>query len=104
MSDFNYFRRFMVVTSVALGASFLPSAHASLSPVDAAPIQLALAGEWTRCIAFSGRTRYNIVHGGHSWQACLRIAQTCTGDPSVNVRHYSYAVVINAPYLRCTNR
>lgn len=62
----------------------------------------AQAGEWTKCIAWSKNTKYNIVYGSWSSDTCFALAQRCTKDPNVRSQYYSNPVVIEAPYLRCT--
>ncbi len=64
----------------------------------------AQVGEWTKCIAWSKDTKYNIVHGGWSVDVCFALAQKCTKDPGVSSQHYSNPVIVEPPYLRCTER
>lgn len=69
---------------------------------DVQPAKAQVAGEYTKCIAWSNGTRWNIVRGGYSTQACHNLAIACTNNPNVTIRYYSRPVVINAPYNRCT--
>lgn len=66
------------------------------------PINMAFAGEWTKCIAHSGGRQFNIVNGHGSVQGCLNLAIRCTGDQNVVARYYHNPVIIRAPYQRCT--
>ena len=63
---------------------------------------LAQVGEWTQCIAFSNNIKFNIVHGSFNADVCYALAKECTGDPNVRSQYYSFAVVIEPPYERCT--
>jgi len=60
-----------------------------------------LAGEWTRCVAWSGGAAFNIVNGSGSRDRCFQLAKVCTGNPNAKATYYTPAVVINAPYQRC---
>jgi hypothetical protein len=60
-----------------------------------------LAGEWTRCVAWSGGRAYNIVNGSNNRDRCFQLGRVCTGNPNAQVTYYGSAVVVNAPYERC---
>jgi hypothetical protein len=61
-----------------------------------------IAGEWTRCVAWSGGTTFNIVNGQGSRAACFALGRKCTGNPNATVTYYGNPVIVNAPYSRCT--
>lgn len=61
-----------------------------------------LAGEWTKCVAWHNGDQWNIVNGQYINTQCFALARKCTGNPNVRVTFYGNAVVINAPYKRCT--
>ena len=76
-----------------------------LSPASAAQrgagadsTRLAVAGEWTRCVAWSGGLTFNIVNGQGSQAACFALGRKCTGNPNSTVTYYGSAVIVHAPY------
>jgi hypothetical protein len=78
------------------GTDKMPSEPTAMS------FELAAAGEWTRCVAWNNGNSYNIVNGQWNRDACFNLARTCTGNPNVQVTYYTPAVIIDAPYTRCT--
>ena len=84
--------RTILIVTLLMGASVLS---------DGRDVAAQVAGEWTRCIALSRGTAYNIVNGEDSPEVCHALAIRCTNDLAVVSRHYSNWVIINAPYLRC---
>lgn len=61
-----------------------------------------IAGEWTQCIGRIPGKQWNIVNGQDSEESCIRIGKKCVNDPRYEINYYSKAVIINAPYERCT--
>jgi hypothetical protein len=89
------------VASAALALNLLGGTVAARA--EPSRIQVAdIAGEWTRCVAWSGGETWNIVNGGGSQAACFALGRRCTGNPNATITYYSSAVVVNAPYRRCT--
>jgi hypothetical protein len=68
----------------------------------ASPAKAQIAGEWTKCVAWNNGTTYNIVNGFPNQNRCFQLARVCTGNQNVVATYYSSAVVVNAPYVRCT--
>ena len=64
----------------------------------------AQVGEWTKCIAWTSTNKYNIVNGGWSSDVCFALAQRCSKDPNVKANYYSNPVIVEAPYIRCTEQ
>jgi hypothetical protein len=90
--------------NLALLASTIGVALLLGAPAHAtAPTKVAVAGEWTRCVASSVGTTFNIVNGQGAQATCFALARKCTGDPNATVTYYnSGAVIVDAPYVRCT--
>ena len=60
-----------------------------------------VAGEWTRCVAWSGGTTFNIVNGQANREQCFALGRKCTGNPNATITFYGNPVIVNAPYTRC---
>jgi hypothetical protein len=59
-----------------------------------------VAGEWTRCVAWSGGITFNIVNGQSNQSTCFALGRKCTGNPNATVTYHSSPVIVNAPYQR----
>jgi hypothetical protein len=91
-----------LVVALATGTLMLqniPAARAGQNVVVA-----QLAGEWTKCVAWSGGKTFNIVNGGYNREACFNLGHKCTGNPNATITFYGNPVVVNAPYTRCVAR
>lgn len=88
---------------ITVGVAIFGAAGALAEDARAAPnTRVAdLAGEWTRCVAWSGGLTFNIVNGQGSQAQCFALGRKCTGNPNATVTYYGSAVVVNAPYQRC---
>jgi hypothetical protein len=87
----------LVTVAFVLAGASISCASESKEPLRVA----ALAGEWTRCVAWNSGLTYNIVNGSGSRDRCFQLARVCTGNANARVTYYTPAVVVNAPYQRC---
>jgi hypothetical protein len=82
----------MVATAGLVAGAYGHAAHADGD----------VAGEWTKCVAWSGGATFNIVNGYPNAPRCFDLGRKCTGNPNAKVTYYNPAVAVNAPYQRCT--
>lgn len=61
-----------------------------------------VAGEWTKCIGRTPNKQWNIVNGQDSEKRCFELGKKCVNDPGYKIEYHSSPVIINAPYVRCT--
>jgi hypothetical protein len=89
--EMNMIKRLVIGGMAATGIAAMMSGVSSAQP----------AGEWTKCVAWSGGLTWNIVNGYPDAQRCFALGRACTGNPNAQVTYYNPAVVVNAPYQRC---
>jgi hypothetical protein len=66
------------------------------------PSHAQIAGEWTHCIGRIPGQKWNIVNGQSSEALCTTLGKICVNDARYAITYYPDAIIINAPYIRCT--
>jgi hypothetical protein len=89
-----YMRKLMATAAV-----LAPIVVGSVTPTMA---HADVAGEWTKCWAYSGGSLWVIVFGQPNNAYCVQLARRCTGNFNAEVHYSTNPVVAQAPYQRCT--
>ena len=94
-----------ILSSIAAGCS-IESQISTAESADTELFHLVAAGEYVRCwMTLSDGTQINIVNGHNDRNKCFSLHSACANGRPYSLNNVNYttpAIILNAPYERCT--